>query len=62
MLKTTLTQVVNQGNTCLLHLKSWETLIKVLVTHNALEMPALREGKDVYALVRQGDVRIIPEP
>ncbi|CCK79479.1 ABC transporter ATP-binding protein [Desulfobacula toluolica] len=61
ILKTTLTQVVNQGNTCLLHLKSQETFIKVLVTHNALEMNAFCEGNDAYAIVRQDDVRIIPE-
>ena len=60
VLKTTLVQIVNQGNTLMLHLKSWETIIKVLVTHNALKIHSLRKGDVVYALIRQSDIRIIP--
>jgi molybdate transport system ATP-binding protein len=60
MLEATLIGRVNQGNTLMLQLKSRETLINVLVTPNAVGMLTLKEGDNVYALIRQDNVRIIP--
>ncbi len=62
ILKTTLIQVVNHGNTLMLHLKSWETIIKVLLTHNALGIFPLMEGENLYARIHQDNVRIVPAP
>ena len=59
MLEAKLTEIVNEGNTCLLHLKSKQTLIKVLVANNALERLALAEGDQLYALIRQDNVRLV---
>lgn len=59
LLETTLKEIVNEGNTCLLHLQSKETRINVLVANNALERLALKEGDLVYALIRQDNVRIV---
>jgi molybdate transport system ATP-binding protein len=58
ILETTLTSITSEGNICLLHLKSRETFIKVLVTHNALEMHSLKTGDSLYALIGRDTARI----
>lgn len=58
ILKTTLTEITSEGNSCLLHLKSREIFIKVLVTPSALEMNSLQTGDSLYALIGRDTARI----
>ena len=51
--------VLNEGQTCVLHLRSCETVLNVLVANNALERLDLREGDDVYAMIRHDNVKIV---
>ncbi len=60
LLKTTLIKIVNQGNTLMLYLKSWETIIRVLLTHNALGLFPLLSGETIYAGIHQDHVKIVP--
>ena len=51
--------IVSEGQTCVLQLRSSETMLNVLVANNALERLDLREGDDVYATIRHDNVRIV---
>ncbi len=51
--------IVSEGQTCVLQLRSCQTLLNVLVANNALERLDLHEGDEVYAMIRHDNVRIV---
>jgi len=51
--------VVNEGQTCVLQLRSRKSVLNVLVANNAVERLDLREGDDVYAMIRHDNVKIV---
>lgn len=57
-LKTTLIEIINEGNTYLLHLLSQDMIIKVLITQNAIEIADIKLGDCLYAKIGRNNARI----
>jgi len=58
-LEAVLREIVNEGMTSTLELRTGETVINVFVANNAVERLSLREGDRVYALIRNDHVRLV---
>ncbi len=61
VLKSKLEEIVNEGKTSFLFLKLHHTKLKVLVTNNAVEQLKIKEGDNLYVLIKSANVRIVKE-